>query len=95
MSYKASLATSQFSLSSCFTICCLPLSAAESAGQETYLHPAVWLIHSQHIARGTSNLQAGQIIAGEEGAARPQRVASNSVHAVMLNTSNKDEAGLY
>lgn len=84
VSCKASLTPSQFSLSSHFTSCCLPLSAAETAGQETCLHPTVWLIHSQQIARGTSNTQAGQIIPSEESTARPQCTASNSLHTVIL-----------
>lgn len=84
VSRKASSTPSQFSLSSCFTSCCLPLTAAETAGLETYLHPIVWLIHGQQIARGTSNTQAGQITPGEESTARPQCSASSSLHAAKL-----------
>lgn len=75
ISYKASSTPSQLSLPSCFTSCCLPLAAAETAGRETYLHPTVWLIHGQQIARGTSNTQPVQIISSEARAARPQGTA--------------------
>lgn len=80
VSSKYSLSPSPFPLSSCFAGCCLPLSAAETAGQEAYLHPAVWLMHGQQMARGTGNTQAARIIPGEGSTARPQGTASSSLH---------------
>lgn len=89
VSCKCSLSPSPFPLSSCFAGCCLPLSATETAGQEAYLHPAVWLMHGQQMARGTGNTQAARIIPGEGSTARPQGTASSSLHTGILRAQGE------